>query len=341
MNNPFNVKRLWPLSLTLLLAASFSACDVLEDDDPIGGGKGVVIDDSDVKMLSQGTAYIDLYARVKTERPIRLDITADPARGTLRELRTGLLQYQANVDFTQGRDFFRVSVYAEDNTLLLEDTVGIVIEDDITNLPCGVYTRSDSAQVSGDSTVYIYPLSNDLLCGDSARYRLEIYKPGAAQPPYYGTAMVNTPYNSISYAPTSNPPKNDLIIYKVYDITDTTRVGYGIIFITPASTPGEEPEEPCQFLLIDDSYTVVLDTLRTDSLTFRPFENDSLCDHSWNSYTLSIAGQGGHGNATALPSGLLLYELWEEPYHGMQDSVVYRGCRGDTCRTAKIRIYFN
>jgi hypothetical protein len=340
MNNPFNVKRLWPLSLTLLLAASFSACDVLEDDDPIGGGKGVVIDDSDVKMLSQGTAYIDLYARVKTERPIRLDITSEPSHGTLRELRTGLLQYVAHADFVKGRDAFRVSVYAEDNTLLLEDTVGIVIEDDTTNLPCGVYTRSDSAQVWGDSTVYIYPLANDLLCGDTTRYHVEIYQPNNSLPPHYGTATVHA-HNYITYAPNSNPPKNDLIIYKVYDVTDTTRVGYGVIFITPTSAPGEEPEEPCQFLLIDDSYTVVLDTLRTDSLTFRPFENDSLCDHSWSSYTLSIAGQGKHGNATALPSGLLLYELWEEPYHGMRDSVVYRGCRGDTCRTAKIRIYFN
>jgi len=340
MNNPFNVKRLWPLSLTLLLAASFSACDVLEDDDPIGGGKGVVIDDSDVKMLSQGTALIDLYARVKTERPIHLDITGEPTRGTLRELRTGLLQYQANVDFTQGRDFFRVSVYADDNTLLLEDTVGIVIEDDTTNLPCGVYTRSDSAQVRGDSTVYIYPLANDILCGDTTRYRIEIYQPNNSLPPRYGTAMLNTPYNSISYAPTSNPPKNDVIIYKVYDTTDTTRVGYGIIFITATSGPVGPPVTPCQFTLIDDYYTLLLDSLEADSVTFRPFENDALCDSS-SRYTLDIAQPPTHGYASAYDNGSVDYIPTEQPYHGMRDSLVYRGCRGDTCRTAKIRIYFN
>jgi hypothetical protein len=337
MNNPFNVKRLWPLSLTLLLAASFSACDVLEDDDPIGGGKGVVIDDSDVKMLSQGTAFIDLYARVKTERPIRLDITSDPARGTLRELRTGLLQYQANVDFTQGRDFFRVSVYAEDNTLLLEDTVGIVIEDDTTNLPCGVYTRSDSAQVWGDTTVYIYPLDNDVLCGDTARYRIEIYQPNGTLPPRYGTAMLNTPYNSISYAPTSNPPKDDMIIYKVYDVTDTTRMGYGVIFIN--ATPGPVPEQPCQFELIDDAYTLLVDSLKGDSVIFKPFENDTLCGAS-SKYTLYIAQQPAHGWAATYISGIV-YKPTDQPYSGMRDSLMYQGCHGDTCRTAKIRIYFN
>jgi hypothetical protein len=335
MNNPFNVKRLWPLSLTLLLAASFSACDVLEDDDPIGGGKGVVIDDSDVKMLSQGTAFIDLYARVKTDRAIRLNITAEPARGTLRELRTGLLQYQANVDFTKGRDFFRVSVYAEDNTLLLEDTVGIVIEDDTTNLPCGVYTRSDSAQVWGDTTVYIYPLDNDVLCGDTARYRIEIYQPNGTLPPRYGTAMLNTPYNSISYAPNSNPPKDDMIIYKVYDVTDTTRMGYGVIFIN--ATP--VPEQPCQFELIDDAYTLLVDSLKGDSVVFKPFENDTLCGAP-SKYTLHIAQPPAHGWAATYISGIV-YKPTDQPYSGMRDSLVYQGCHGDTCRTATIKIYFN
>lgn len=340
MNRSLNVKCLWALSLTLLLAATFSACDVLEDDDPIGGGKGVVLDNSDVKMLSRGTAYIDLYARVKTERPIRLDITAEPARGTLRELRTGLLQYQANADFTKGRDFFRVSVYAEDNTLLLEDTVGIVIEDDTTNLPCGIYTRSDSAHVSGDSTVYIYPLANDLLCGDTAHYHVEIYQPNNTLPPHYGTATVDAQHNYIIYTPTINPPKDDLIIYKVYDVTDTTRVGYGVIFITATSGPGEQPEQPCQFLLLDDAYTFPADTVLTDSLRFRPLENDSLCNTS-GKYTLSIAKKPTNGHATAYKSGLMEYMPAEQPYRGLRDSLTYRVCRGDTCRTAKIRIYFN
>ncbi|MBT1690540.1 nucleoside/nucleotide kinase family protein [Dawidia soli] len=339
MNDSFSLKRLWPLSLTLLLAASFSACDVLEDDDPIGGGKGVVIDDSDVKMLAQGTAFIDLYARVKTERPIRLDITAEPGRGTLRELRTGLLQYQPRYDFTEGRDSFRVSVYAEDNTLLLEDTVGIVIEDDTTNLPCGVYTRSDSAHVWGDTTVYIYPLANDVLCGDTTRYRIEIYQPNGSQPPRYGTAMLNTPYNSISYAPTSNPPKDDMIVYKVYDTTDTTRMGYGVIFIRATSGPVEPPEQPCQFALIDDAYTLLVDSLKGDSVNLRPFENDVLCDSS-SRYTLDIAQQPAHGWAASYNSGVV-YKPVDEPYRGMRDSLVYRGCRGDTCRTATIRIYFH
>jgi hypothetical protein len=349
MNRSFNVKRLWPLSLTLLLAASFSACDVLEDDNAIGDGTGVVVDNTAVQMLPQGTAVIDLYARVKTERPIRLDITSEPRHGKLRELRTGLLQYQPNADFKKGRDSFRFAVYAENNRLLLEDTVGIIIDDDTTHLPCGVYTRSDSASLGGNDGVYIYPLLNDILCGDTAHYRLEVFQPqpAPASAPYYGTATAHAENGYILYTPTSNPPKDDMIIYKVYDITDTTRVGYGVIFIR-ATTGGEGPEEPeepgeqpCQFVLRDDFYEIRLDTLQTDTLYFMPFQNDSLCDRSWQSYTLGIAQQGNHGLAVTQSPWVVKYGRPQAPYSGLMDSLVYRGCYGDTCRTAKIVIYFN
>jgi hypothetical protein len=252
-----------------------------------------------------------------------------------------------NADFVKGRDSFRFAVYAENNTLLLEDTVGIIIDDDTTHLSCGVYTRSDSAHLDGNNPVYIYPLANDLLCGDTAHYRVEVFQPNNTLPPNFGTATANTQYDHITYTPTSNPPKNDVIIYKVYDVTDTTRVGYGVIFIT-ASTGGEGPEEPeepgeqpCQFFLRNDFYEVLLDTLQTDTLYFMPFQNDSLCDRSWESYTLSIAQQSVHELAITQSPWVVKYGRPQAPYPGLMDSLVYRGCYGDTCRTAKITIYFH
>jgi hypothetical protein len=349
MNRSLNVKRLWPLSLTLLLAASFSACDVLEDDNAIGNGTGVVVDNAAVQVLPQGTAIIDLNARVRTERPIRLDITSGPRYGKLRELRAGLLQYQPNADFKEGRDSFRFAIYADNDRLLLEDTVGIIVDDDTTHLPCGVYTRTDSISLNGADGAYIYPLENDILCGDTAHYRVEVFQPqpAPASPPYYGTATANAQFDYILYTATSNPHKDDLIIYKVYDITDTTRVGYGVIFINADSTGGEGPEEPeepgeqpCQFTLVDDFYRIALDTLQTDTLYFMPFQNDSLCDRSWQSYTLGIEEQSIHGLSITQSPWVIKYGRPQAPFPGLMDSLVYRACYGDTCRTAKIRIYF-
>jgi hypothetical protein len=315
--NPLNLLRF--ACCTLLLAA----CDVLEND-VTPEGPGVEIGDTQVYTLSNSTAYIDLYSLVKTQGTVRLDIASQPTKGSLTELSRGFLLYSPGEGFTKGRDAFRFSIYSEDDQLLKTDSIIIIVEDDTTNLPCGIYAVNDSVIGTGTEPVTIDVLRNDILCSDSTNLKVEVYRPNETFPPYNGSAEVLSD-NRIRYTPGSTSTGWDKIVYKVYSVNDSSIVSFGMVYIIP--------EPSCVPFLADDDYTAVLDTLQQDTLWIPVFANDVRCAND----SVRIVNAPHHGTAYVEQDNIK-YVLSDSVITEVKDSLTYKVCAGQHCDVAKVRI---
>src|SRR5687768_18207962 len=105
-----NLKSLLTKAVLFSLPALFYACDPV-DDDVTPGGPTVDVVGTEVIILSNGSAYIDLYSKIKTKGTVRFDIASQPRKGNLSEVGTGFLKYSPDEHFTHGRDAFAFSIY--------------------------------------------------------------------------------------------------------------------------------------------------------------------------------------------------------------------------------------
>ncbi|HEY9009317.1 MAG TPA: Ig-like domain-containing protein [Ohtaekwangia sp.] len=312
----------------LLLAAMVMilySCDVLEND-PSPSDTNVDISDQKVYVLPNGSAYIDLYSKVKTLGTVRLNVSGQPRHGNLTELSDGFLQYSPDHTFKTGSDAIAFSIYSTANEFIKLDSIVIIVENDTTQLPCGYYPRNDSVfNVTG--TVNIPVLQNDILCGDSSSLVLEVYKPAVGFPPYYGTATVTG--NTIQYAPNGSFSGTDKIIYKVYSSTDTTKVGFGVVYISK--------EKPCTVQLNSDLFNIPADTATADSIRLYVFRNDMLCQDTAY-YTFSISKAPVYGKATMQSGSRIDYKVTDSIPRPYTDSLRYKVCYGAQCKEAGVRI---
>src|SRR5436190_21564818 len=122
MSNSSKLKTAFGSLMFLSLLTLFYACDTMEDD-AIPNGPTVTIDDSQVYLAPDGTTYIDLFSKVKTNGKISLNILSLPRKGTLTEIASGFLKYSPNQAFTSGRDGFTFTVLGNENQLLLTDSI--------------------------------------------------------------------------------------------------------------------------------------------------------------------------------------------------------------------------
>jgi hypothetical protein len=314
----------------LIVLTGFYGCDVLESD--VAPEKPVVeITGNEIYMIQNGTGVIDLNAMIKSAGSVRLDITGQPRKGDLSEVSTGILQYSPNAQFKKGRDFFEFSVYSQNNSLLKRDSIIIIVESDTTNLPCGIYPQNDFVyDISGPAIINV--LFNDVLCADSTQVGVEIYRPD--QSPDYGTAVVQA--NQILYTPGNSFTGVDKIVYKVFNLSDTTKFGIGIVYIN--KTPN------CIFETYADNYVFRADTLNNDSLHLNVFNNDQLCGTPVSSYVFTLLQDGNVGDAVYQNSGGLTgltYSFSDTLAHTFTDSLTYRLCKDARCRTAKVYIKVN
>ncbi|HEY9045775.1 MAG TPA: hypothetical protein VIN08_07750 [Ohtaekwangia sp.] len=311
---------------TLLLATVIIAlysCDVLEND-ASPNENPVEISDQKVYVLPNGSAYIDLYSKVKTLGTVKLNVSGQPRHGNLTELSNGFLQYSPDHTFRKGTDAIAFSIYSESNQFIRLDSIVIIVENDTTQLPCGYYPRNDSTfNVTG--TVSIPVLQNDILCGDSSDVILEIYRPATSFPPYYGTATVVGTH--IQYTPNS-AFTSDKIIYKVYSSTDTTKVGYGVVYLYN--------EAPCTVQLNSDQFDIPADTVTTDSVRLYVFSNDILCQDTAQ-YSFSISKAPVYGKATMRSPYRIDYKLLDTTA-AYTDSLRYKVCYGSQCQEASVSI---
>lgn len=311
------------LSIEIALLFTFllfsAGCDTLEDDhiaDP-----DIQIQNNQVVILPDGTTLLDLKAMVKSAGRVKLNINTPPGNGTLTEFSDGLFQYSPKAGFNKGQDAFSFSIYSLQNTLLDSDTVTIILENDTTKLPCGLYPRNDFAYgVTGKTTINV--LFNDFLCGDSTDIGLEIFQ-HASLPAMKGTAVVKN--NMIEYTPGPGSAEGDMFIYRVFDKTDAAKVGFATVYILP--------EPICNFELFNDSFTFRRDTLDSDTVQLTVLNNDQLCGAG---YQISLPNDGNVGEAFIADP--IRYRIPANFQTSFTDSVTYKVCYGTDCRQAKVYV---
>lgn len=323
-----NVKAGFGFLAFFSLVILISACDSV-DDDLMPKGPTVTIEGDEVYVMPDGTAYIDLYSKVKTNAPVTVRIGSMPLNGSLVEYAKGLLRYSPDPNLTRGRDEFSFEVLAGGKSLLT-DTVQIIIKDSV-DLPCFIYPRDDfypTAQFPAELRV----LSNDLICADSADILLEIYKPDAGYPPLYGTATV-TPHNTIIY--NSNDAKaSDRILYKVSRKSDPAVFGFGMAHI--------QPTDSCSRALAELSFQAHRDSTHypiTDSLLLDLPDSVYRCNKLFND--LRIKKGPAAGTISLAPSGFMYHYTITMEHKSISDSITYMLCREQDCLTGVARIKIN
>jgi hypothetical protein len=317
------------LLFTVAVIAAFSSCDTLESDQDFKTDPGVK--NKEIHVLSNSTVVIDLNARIQTNEPVTLTVTSETQKGELVPLGGGLLSYSPQ--FGTKRDAFQYSV-SNQGEIIKYDSVIIIIENDSTNLPCGLYLKDDliynfNNEDSISSTIDV--LSNDIICGyDSLDLELSIYSPEPNFAPYYGTASVID--NRIVYTAGNNFQGVDKLIYKVSSKTNPSVVAFGFVYINIGY------DGTCDFVLQHDNYGFVTDTLTQDTSIFLSvFDNDNLCD-SLDVYQYSIISQPANGSATIDAYGINYTINWPLPAEIQADSITYEVCGNAICQQAFVKI---
>lgn len=313
------------LSLATVLMSILYSCDSLDGDVKPENG-GVDISNTEAYVVSNGSTYIDLRSMIKTSDKVKLDITSQPNKGNLTEMGTGLLRYAPFSTIKRGRDSFTFSIY-NNGRLLLSDSVVIIVENDTTELPCGIYPQNDYVYMSAAGTLQVNVLANDRICGDSANLVVEIYRPNNSFLPHHGSATVSG--SVVKYTANTTFVDGDSFLYKVYSKTDTTYVGFGEVIV--------RKKQACSLKVLDDYFRFKKDSIVYDTLHLTIFKNDNRCDSLDNNSSVNILRQPKHGNLLSKPYGIDY--ILKSPLEGtLSDSLVYEVCVLQQCRSGVVKI---
>jgi len=309
------------LSKLFLIGAVLAAtsCDVLESDPDVLDGK-TKITGTEVHILADGTSFIDLKSKFQTNVPARVAITSETRHGKLTDLGAGLLQYSPAVG-NAARDGFEFTIYSNNNEIVGRDSIIIIIENDSTNLPCSIYPIQD--YVYGvDKPVLIDVTENDIICVGS--FDVSVYKPESSFPPHHGSAEVQG--NKILYSPEDGFDGTDKIIYKITVVNDTSRVAYGIVYISADTT--------CSFVIGNDSFAI--QEYNYDSLILPIYANDSICQ-LYNRTIITLKSNPIYGYASLVSDGVK-YMPRPSATFPIEDNFMYEVCLDGSCKSARVDV---
>jgi hypothetical protein len=314
--------------VTILIALLFCACDTFKDE--VAPEADIQLTGQEVFVLSNGNTIIDMQGLVKTTQQVRVEITSQPAKGNLSEIQKGFVQYTSSAA-AKGTDGFNISIFsARENTLLKKDTVKIVIGDNPTDAPAtGLYAQGD--EVYGvNGSIDIYPLKNDIIPFDPSLIRIVIWRPATTYPPYNGTAQV-IDNKIIRYTPGPNftVDKKDKMLYKIYNVNDTTQVSFAGIYLT-------NEDYSCQTDVIDDYYTLFA---ADKSITLDVLSNDKLEDAKANTInfikSFEITKAPKHGNISVVDNKIKYTLINDIFLNDLVDTLTYKVCSTCNCGSAK------
>lgn len=322
----FRTKKVPTFFLLSGIILLFFSCDVMEPDADVLNPK-VNTSEDQVFVLSSNSAFIDLNTRIKTNKPVRLNITSPTKHGSLADLGKGLLQYTPTAGKEAVQDAFEFTVFSEKDEIIVVDTVTINIEKDSTDLPCGIFPADDYAYGARKNVPFaIDVLSNDHICGvDSADLVVSIYRPDNTFPPHFGNAEVIG--HMVYYTAGSAFEDLDKLIYKVHSAGEPGNAYYGVVYVAG--------EQPCDFFLKDDIFSFHSDSL-SGVLVLPVLQNDSLCQ-SDNNYRMSIAQQPEFGTAN-IAGQAIAYEKTDTVIvlPSFNDYFLYEVCMDGQCQTARV-----
>lgn len=299
--------------LAMVLAAG---CDTMEQD---ADGQALSINKEPVYLLADG-GFIDLPSRIMAPGKIRVEITGSTRNGSLKDLGAGLLQYAPRKG--AAHDSFGFRVFNSSNRVLAEDTIGIIIPPDTTDLPCAnsIYTRNDTVyNVTGVTIIDV--LANDYSCAPYLHV-------GIFGQPSYGTATLLD--NKVRYTPGPSFTGYDSIVYRANVVTGQPDFpyAYGVVYIRKTSASNCVPvaNNDLFYKPLNDTSTIALDVLA----------NDVLCD-STNTITVPVETGPRRGFATA---DNVAKKIWYRNTIGSNanDTLRYQLCSPAGCSTARVII---
>jgi len=254
--------------LAIILALG-AGCDTMENDPD---GQLLSINNDPAYFLPGGDGFIDLGARIVSPGKIKVEITGSTRHGELKDLGKGLLQYSPKSNTRN--DSFSFRVLSNDNKIIGQDSIGIIIPTDTTQLPCKfVYTRTDTVKnVTGPVTVDV--LANDHACSATLTVSINVA-------PEHGTAVMVG--NKIMYTPGSTFAGYDNLLYKAVTSNPSVPPGYAMLAIrgvgagvnkpditnqpdTTATNPGCFAKANADLFTkpLNDTTTIFLDVLAND-----------------------------------------------------------------------------
>jgi len=246
-----------------------------------------------------------------------VEITGSTRNGSLQDIGKGLLHYSRTSNSTH--DSFRFRVLSADDKLLREDSIGIIIPTDTTNLPCKyVYARGDSAwNVTGPITVNV--AANDYSCADSLTISISTQ-------PLFGTATVIN--NQIHYVPQAGFSGTDYLLYKATPSNPSIIEGYAFLRIygTNADCVPEATND-LFYKPLNDTTTISLDVLA----------NDILCDSLPN----VVIGQNPHYGRAWYNTSTRKIQYKNLATSNHDDTLRYNLCSAVECTLATVVIKRN
>jgi hypothetical protein len=324
-----NIKIGFISSVIIACALFLYSCDTFEADPDLQVPE-VELESEELVVMNNGSTFIDLAAQVKSNVAVNFSITSPVQKGSLTNLGNGLLQYQPSAGLAKGRDSFVFSVFSQSNQLITKDTILIVIENDSTQLPCGVYTGDDYVYgFTGGAPVVVNVLANDFVCSiDSSDVRVSIHRPDQTFPPHFGSAAVVD--NKIVYTAGASFQSADTVVYKIASASDPTVMSYGVVYITNVGG--------CIPAAANDVYSIDALSIIGESLFIPAFNNDHLCSIA-NASQVSFTDLPNFGIVT-ITTGGFLYTVAEtvNMTENFVDVFVYRVCNGNHCASAQVTL---
>jgi hypothetical protein len=310
------------LAALICLVCGLVSCDVLEPDADIITPTTEIVD-KEIVVLANSPAFIDLNSKFETNIPAYAAVTSQPRLGKLKDFGNGIIQYTPAVGNSKGRDNFEFTLYTTNNEIIKRDTLTLIIENDSTGLPCGIYPKADYAYSAGTTPILIDVVANDIICGGPVN--VSIFQPNEKFPPQFGKAEITN--KKIRYTPSIAFGGSDIIIYKLANATDTTRQAYGVVFVTADSV--------CNYRISDDHFVFKGQSLDS-TFTLPVFINDSLCDmiSQYQAYAKSLPV---YGKVSTIAEGFA-YIPPASPVFPFEDHFTYEVCKDGMCKSAKVNV---
>ena len=301
------------------------SCDRLDDDQL--PDREITDFDSESFLAAGSMAIIDISHGIKSGQTVNLNIAKPPGLGRLENFEGGLLKYLPNSSFSKGQDFFNVEIKSEKNELLAVKTVRITVSPDSTDLPCTLIAFADSAATTIGDPVLIDVLKNDWDCD---AVPIDTTSLTLTSQPANGEATVVG--GKVRYIPDASFSGVDEFVYSVSAI-DKEVVSHALVRVKVGDTVH------CSVNLVNDRVAL---NHGTDTLSIPALENDTLCNLTIQS--VSVSQQPQHGEATALQNvgggWYFKYRLTQANASGT-DQFTYRVCDGATCYEAVVFIDLN
>lgn len=152
-------------SYLLFISIIVISCDSFQDDASPKAEEELDIK-SAIAALPNTSLFIDLKKTINTDEVVRFAISTSPTKGNATISEEAVLLYMPFTEFQSGQDFISLDLIDGSGQTIDTDSIFISMTISEDSLPCFNGALSDYYHTQENSSVVIYPISNDGYCVD-------------------------------------------------------------------------------------------------------------------------------------------------------------------------------